>query len=715
MFSVGKFIKVDYEKPLAYGQGDYAPIFFKKFNYKKSTERAILNICALGLGYAYINGKAVSNDLFCAPVSDYRKTLWCSTYDVTDLLISGENILTVIVGNGFYNESFPSAWGFDCAKWRDCPKLIAEILSGNEIVVKTDESWGALKNSFITLNQYRSGEVFDARLYEKDWQIAVACNAENYAVIDDNPPIGEFLPYKAEPVQEIEEILPVKIINGEQGTITIDFGVNLSGYVGINAVGNSGDVITLKHAEEIDKDGNLKLNGLDCYAKTVPFQTCQIICGKTPVFYKPKFTYFGFRYVQISGLTSDIEKYQIRAYRVGNTAKRIGFFDCSDDFLNRLYGCAVNSIRSNMFYNLTDCPTREKLGWTNDAATSIEHIYYLTDCHTFFEKWMRDILDTMKEDGSLSGIAPSPDWGYDYGPVCDLAIFEIPYQDYVFTGSDAMLKRLLPYYKKYLAYLRKKREEGCEFILADWMGCGNTEGTSVAFVTDILETYFYKIYAIAENTKESVAEFERRLKGIKEKYLNENGECNEETQTAVSMLVYFGFHNGVAPLKEQLKRVVEQKDFHLDVGLLGNKYIWLALDICDLNDYALKLITAKGMPSFDYWLSDGATSLYENWTKTGTVSENHHMYSAFSAFYYKILGGIRLLEPSQGKPQVEVKPYFASEIDFVNCQTTIDCKTIKVAWKRERDKIRLEILVDGDLSVYYQGEKLPVGNSVFYK
>lgn len=121
------------------------------------------------------------------------------------------------------------------------------------------------------------------------------------------------------------------------------------------------------------------------------------------------------------------------------------------------------------------------------------------------------------------------------------------------------------------------------------------------------------------------------------------------------------------------------------------------------------------MPSFDFWLSDGATSLYENWTKTGTVSENHHMYSAFNVFNYKILGGIRLLEPIEGRPQVEIKPYFASEIDFVNCQTEICGKAIKVLWKRESDKIRLEIVVEKDLTVYYKGEKLFLGNNVFYE
>ena len=713
MFSGGKFIKADYEKPLEYGKGDYSPIFFKKFNIDKlPAQKAVLKICALGLGYAYLNGKPVSEDLFCSPVSDYRKTLWYMEYEVGDLLVCGENILTVIVGNGFYNESFPSAWNFDKAEWRDCPKVIASLCVGDETVVKTDETWRVLKNSFTVFNQYRSGEIFDARLWQKDWQTTFYDRCEKFAVIDDNQPIGALLPYKAEPVREKESILPVKILDLGSGVVTVDFGVNLAGYIGIKALGESGDKITVKYAEEIDSNGNLLLNGLDCYAKTVPFQTCEVICGDYPVYYKPKFSYFGFRFVQISGLTKPVDEYDITAYRVGNSAKRIGFFTCSDLFLNKLHDCAVNSILSNMQYNLTDCPTREKLGWTNDAATSTEQIYYLVDAHSFFEKWMRDIADTMKADGSISGIAPSPDWGYEYGPVCDFAFFEIPYEDYIFTGSDALLKEYLPYYERYLAYLRAKEQENHEFVLADWMGYGNMP-TSIRFVTDILTTYLYKILAVIKTDGVAQNEYENRLARVKQEYILPNGECKENTQTAVSMLIALGFYDDLAPLKEQLRRTIREKDFHLEVGLLGNKYIWLALDKCNLNDLALKVIKIKGMPSFDFWLTDGATSLYENWTKTGTVSENHHMYSAVNAFNYKILGGIRYLEPKNGKPQIEIRPYFADGVDLVRCQTQTPSGKIMVRWERVEGKIQLAIIIDGEVDAYYKGAKLPVGESVF--
>lgn len=709
MFASAKFIKADYNKPKPYGEGDSAPIFCNSFLYKiQAEQRVFLKICALGIGYAYINGKEVAKDLFCAPVSDYRKTLWYNVYDVTDLLQDGKNIISVIVGNGFYNESFPSAWSFDKAEWRDVPKVILEITEGDKVLLATDDTWRVLKDSFITFNQYRSGEHFDARLYKKGWQIECHKEAKINAVIDDNPPIGRFFEYLASPVQEIEEILPAKFIYLPDGSVTVDFATNMAGYIGINAIGKSGDKITVSYAEEIDEYGNLKLNNLNCYANTVPFQTCEITCGEVPVYYKPKFAYFGFRYAHIKGLEKDLEKYQICAYRVGNTAKRVGYFNCSDGFLNKLHDCAINSVRSNMVYNLTDCPTREKLGWTNDASTSTEHIYYVYKAHDFFKKWMHDIADTMRADGSLSGIAPSPDWGYEHGPVCDFAIFEIAYQDFIFTGSNELLIKYLPQYEKYLEFLKAKEVQNHQFVLADWMGYGN-KSTSNQFVLDVLTAHLYEILLNVKSDLSVREDFDKRVACIKSKYINESGRCVENTQTAISMLIYFGYYDQLEPLKNQLEEVIRLAEYHQDVGLLGNKYIWLALDKCNLNCLALKMLKVKGMPSFDFWLTDGATSLYENWEKVGTVSLNHHMYSAVNAFNYKVLGGIRYKKPQKGRPVVEINPYFAEQIDFVDCKT----ERVNVEWKRVNGKIELSVFVIGDIDVYYNGNKLNIGKNSF--
>ena len=587
----------------------------------------------------------------------------------------------------------------------------------HKVVLTSNDSWRVKKDSFIVFNQLRSGEYFDARLYSPDWSVEILDETYPFAVIDKNPPQGEFLPYEGYPVREVSVLEPKKFFVKKDGGVVVDFGVNISGYVGIKTIGKNGDKIVIRHAEEIDENNNLKINGLDCFIKA-PFQTNEIICGDSSVYCKPYFTYHGFRYVEIKGIVAPFERYEIKAYRTNNTAKGIGSFSSSDDFLNRLHDCSINSVQSNLQYNLTDCPTREKLGWTNDAAMSAEHIYYTFDISSFFKKWMRDISDTMNQDGALSGIAPSPDWGYGNGPVCDVAFFEIPYMNYVFTGDKSLLIKYVPYYKKYLGYLKNKEKEGHVFPLADWFGYDNTR-TSKLFITSVLTLYFYKILEKAqkfagEETAETSKEYDRRLNEIREKYIDEKGKCVENTQTAVAMMIAFRLYEKLEPLKEQLTLLIESNDYHLDVGLLGNKYIWTALDGCGLNDYALEIIKVKGKPGFDYWFSDGATSLYENWGKERSCSLNHHMFSAVNVFNYKILAGIRFIEPKNGEITVDIDPYFAENIDWVNCTVDAVCGKIAVKWKRNNQaEIELCVFVDGEQRVNYQGKTLHKGENRF--
>ena len=710
MFDRSFFIKADDFPPEPYGGNSYAPIFKKSF-FCENSGNYILNVCALGIGYVYINGAPVSEDIFCAPVSDYRKTLWYNSYDVTSLINKGENVMTVFCGNGFYNENFKSAWDFDKVSWRDVPKFIAEIKCNDRVVLASDDKWRVCKNSFITFNQFRSGERFDARLFSSDFAFFPFDERFPFAVIDKNYPRGEFLPFSAPPVRETEMIKPVKTVVLENGDVFVDFGINIAGYVGLNAMGKSGDKIVVRHAEEADENYDLLINGLDCFYE-VPFQTDEIICGDAPVFYKPFFTYHGFRFARIAGIDGEIEKYDIRAYRINSIAKRIGEFSCSDGFLNKLHDCSENSVRSNLQYNLTDCPTREKLGWTNDAAMSAEHIFYIYDCFSFFRKWLKDISDTMREDGALSGIAPSPDWGYGNGPVCDIALFEIPHVAYMFTGDSSLLLSCAPFYGKYLEYLKRKEKEGHVFPLADWMGFDNSS-TSKTFITEVLTTYFYKIYYDAEKNDEILHEYDLRLQKIKDKYILADGTCSDDTITAVAMCICFDIYDDIKPLKMQLVSLIEQKSYHTDFGLLGNKYVYIALDKCDLNDHAFKMIKVKGIPGYDFWLEDGATSLYENWFKRNTCSQNHHMFSAVNVFNFKVLGGIRFKKPLNNRPVIEIKPFFAEDINNVSASIATPFGKVSVKWKRQDRNIKLTITVEGTQMALYDGNILRQGESKF--
>lgn len=252
----------------------------------------------------------------------------------------------------------------------------------------------------------------------------------------------------------------------------IDFGVNISGYVSAFFNETEGTEITISHAEEVYPDGRLKLNGLNVLYPTVDFQVDKYICGRKNFVWSPKFTYHGFRYVMVEGLTKAPTKESIKAVFVHQDVKTISEFECSNQLLNKIYEAGIRATYSNMFYSLTDCPTREKFGWTNDAQASAEQTLINFDCKLFYEKWIEDFKSCMSEEGALPAIVPTHGYGYYHGPVADGAFFEIPYQVYMYTGDGSMLKSCLPYFKKYYSFFLSKNN-GDNLWLCDWDGFSN--------------------------------------------------------------------------------------------------------------------------------------------------------------------------------------------------------------------------------------------------
>ena len=256
IFKDVNFIKPDCIWDKNFTGKNNAPMFRKTFTVA-DIGKARLYFCGLGIGYCYINGKKVSDDLFTAPVSDYTKTLWYNTYDVTNLLKSGENVIAVWCGNGWYNEEFKTGWFYDNASWRDIPKFILRLDIGEETAVVSDNTWKCLPETAIWFNALRSGEYFDARKYDNKWSgLDFDDSSWNNAVIDDRAPEGIFRECTCEPIREFESYQVKKIINGQNGRYIFDFGQNISGYVRIKIKGESGQMLTIRHAELIKEDKN---------------------------------------------------------------------------------------------------------------------------------------------------------------------------------------------------------------------------------------------------------------------------------------------------------------------------------------------------------------------------------------------------------------------------------------------------------------------------
>ncbi len=701
----------------------YAPQFRKRFTIKEPIERATVCVCGLGYGYYYLNGKSVTDNLFIAPVSNYEKTLWYNKYDVAHLLCEGENIFAVMCGNGWYNEGIGTAWDFDTASWRDIPKFALSLEVNGKKQLISDDSWLCTLNSPVIFNQLHQGEHFDSRLYDKNWKNFDFDDSKwERAQIDNTPPSGVFRECTCDPIRETEEIKPVKIIKTGAERFLFDFGRNVSGYGRLIASGNSGDRLVLSYAEQIHSDNSLKLNDMDniYYYKNRLFQTDEFICCGREFTWAPKFTYHGFRYIEVQGVKESVQV-DLTAVVVHQDVKKRSSFKCSNDLLNKLFEMGQYATLSNMFYMPTDCPTREKLGWMNDSQSSTEQFLTNFELENVLSKWWVDICDAQTPDGMLPGIVPTSGWGYAWGngPVSEGTLFEIPYRVFLHTGDDTLLIKGIPYFKKSIAYWNSQKDENGDILygLDDW-AAPVAEGKKVdtKFINRVLKIKCLRILLLAlKRNGEASATMEKELlediNEIKKIYLKADKTCTLNKQTAVAMLIYFDLYDDIKPLKNQLAKLVEENNFHHTCGMVGIRYLYIALNKCGLQEYAYKIITAEGFPSYSDWVKDGGTTLYEYWDMT--TSKNHHMYSDFMSWMMKTILGIFPNLESENFEIMEIAPYFFDDLTFAEGFCDTKSGKVFVKWEKTKNNIDLEIEIPNGLNAFYNGQKLNIGTNKF--
>lgn len=712
VFENAKYIKAE-KSPRDFNACDPAPVFRKEFTLDSFGEGQIY-IQSPGFARVFINGYDVTDDLFISPVSDYTKILWYNRYDVTRLLKTGENTIFVIAGNGFLNESFRTAWDFDTAPWRDAPQFILRLeVDGNTALV-SDKSWKCSREkSHVVFNHLRSGEYWDMRKKD-DAPMAVGYDDMlwQYAVEKPIPQNALLLQTLCQPIRECEKILPKSIVKTPRGYL-VDFGVNMSGYAGVTLCEKRGREIVFTYSEEIDRDLNPDHNGMDSkkFYPESPFQVNKMIASGNTDRFKPMFCYHGFRYMLIEGLSQEPDRTQIVAYFTHHDIKRISTFESGNGVLNFIYNAGIRSTYSNMFWCITDCPTREKLGWMNDAQASTEQTLINFDILPLYEKWYTDILLSMFEDGSLHGTVPAPDWpwGHRCGPVCDCMLFELPYRIYLYTGKKDMLKKGLPYFERYIAFLEKKISEGYEFILDDWTS-NVPHAVPKRMIALLCLLKAYTITAFADGGKSGRCD--NLKKAIAKEYTDADGRCIIEQQTAVAMLMRTGIGNKEI-LAKQLVSIIERDNCQLKSGMVGIQYIFYALSDIGRGDIACRLLT-DSIPGYRSWFESGATTLWENWDGEHKNSHNHHMYSGVIAWLFKCLVGISPKEDAPAFERIDLKPCFLKYVGFANATMQTVRGEIKAGWRYTGDGFAYTVSIPDGVSATFYGKTLECGTNEFF-
>ncbi len=722
VFDGAYYIKADAEAP-EYSFYDPIPFFRKEIEVNKAPKKAVIHVQSPGFACFFINGIRITEDIFISPTSDYTRILWYNSYDVTSLLEEGKNVISVIAGNGYLNESFRTPWDYDKAYWRDAPQFILSLDIDGERVAVSDRGWKVSKDaSHIIYSHIRSGEHVDMRRYSDAWKYRGYDDSDWQDVcVNEKGFSGEFRYCDCPPVREIETIYPVSVQKKEKG-ILFDFGVNHSGYAEFVIKADEGSEIYFRYAEEVFEDGAPRHCGMDTpyYYPDSPFQTNKLIASGGTDRFKPMFSYHGYRYVLVEGLPENGKIISASSFFIHNDIRRKADFECGNDVLNYIYRAGMRSSESNFFWCVTDCPTREKLGWTNDSQASAEQMLINFDILPLYCKWFEDIKADMKDDGSLHGTIPSHDWGLDWGPVCDTFLYELPYRIYLYTGESEMLVRAIPYFERYISFLEKSISENKEFILGDWLGCGSSELIPKEFVRDFYLVKALRItslaYRLAKSDETDIVEgrYLEAKKDFTDRYIDENGRCRVNEQTAIAMMLVDGLYTDRHTLCDQLVRAVLRDRTRLVSGMVGIQYLYDALSICDRPDLAFDMM-AKNDPGYATWYKKGATTLWERWIGDyGDESHNHHMFSCVIAWFFKSLLGIMPSEDAPGFERIGLCPMFISELEYAKGHIDTVRGRIDASWEKVDGGFVYKVTVPEGVSASFDGRSFSGESAEFF-
>ena len=687
-----------------------APFFRKKFTALKFAKAEIV-IGAAGFYRLFVNGKDITKGELAPYISNPDDLVYYDSYDVSNYINEGENVVAVLLGNGLQNNPGGAIWDFDKASWRGTPKFAMRLIltADDESVteLESDESFKVC-DSPILFDDYRCGEYYDARLEIPDFHSVDFDDIELKNAIRVKSPRGEKRLCTADPIRIYAELKPVSVTREENGWL-YDFGENNSGVCRITVNARAGQKITLRYGEWL-KNGKLCLDNIrfqqqsDLQKDFV--QKSEYICKEGEQTYTPSFIYNGFRYVLVEGIIEEQATEDLLTYlKMSSLKENAGKFTCSCDVINKIQEITVRSDISNFNYFPTDCPQREKNGWTADASLSAEQMLFNFRPEKCYKEWMRNIYKALNDKGQLPGIVPTGGWGYHWGngPAWDNVIINLPYYTYIYCGDKEILEELSTPLMRYLNYLFSRLDEKglMEIGLGDWCQPGRNEGdyetplvvtdtiltydiaTKAAFVYDILGQETQRQFALALAQKVKTAFRENLLD-------KQSGAVRSNTQTGQAMAIFYGLLTDEEKPKafNLLLKYIDEADGHFNTGVLGGRVIYRVLAENGEVDLAYNMIVRPDYPSYGNWVKRGATTLWESFQpENGRVlSLNHHFWGDVSAWFYTYLAGMKINPRGNDATNVDIMPLFPKKLNSVTAYHDTPVGRISVSWERTNEQ-----------------------------
>ena len=696
----------------------YAAVLLRKeLELAQQPVRAVAYVCGLGYYELYINGIRVGDHVLDPGFTDYTRRVLYVTYDVTKLLPTGRNSVGVILGTGWFDSPAIDVWNFHAAPWISPPKLLLQLEveygDGSRQIIASDHSW-KYSTGPIVFNSIRGGETYDGRREKPGWDKPGFEDSAWTRVKVVSAPKGRLMAQSHPPIRALQTVRPVAVGEPQPGVYVFDMGINMVGWARFQTRGERGSRIKLEFCELLNKDGTLD-KGLGVLT-TGRFQTGEFILkGEGTETYEPRFTYHGFRYVQITGLKDKPTLDSLTGRWVHTDPENAGEFSCSNPLVNRVQEMILRTQLSNVHGIPTDCPHREKIGWTADGCITMEEAIYNFQMATFYVKWFRDMLEAQDENGHASCIAPSPGWGkseldgspsFLSDPWWGGAIVRAPWQLYRYYGDRRILAEGYDAMKRYLDYAARYSPGNISWSNeGDWLEVGSG-GTSERTPNRLAGTavYFYHATLLAEiatllGHNEDAQRYHRHANDIAasfhQRYFDAaTGLYARDSQTAQALPLYFGMTpSGMRPLvlDQLLKNIRATRTNHISTGIIGTHYVFQTLMESGRDDLAYAMLTQQDFPSWGPMLRGGGATMWESWNGAG--SRNHPALGSVGAWFYQGLGGIRLDPVMPAFKRFVLKPAVVGDLAWVECSYPSVHGRIKSNWRREGGRLRLEVTI----------------------
>lgn len=686
------------------------PQFRKSFVVDKKVTSATAFVSGLGHFEFRVNGKKVGDNFLDPGWTNYDKSSLYVTFDITEKLKKGDNVIGVRLGNGYLH--IPR----DATRYRKLissfsyPKLICKVIvrysDGSEKIINSDADW-RVTESPITFSSIHGGEDYDATKEHKGWD-NISFDDSKWEIPIQIDKVGELYSQQSPPLKVNSVLKHKNISQPKDGVYIYDFGQNASAIISLSVKGKKGSNVIIRPAEYLNDEGLANQN-----ASGVPYWFSYTLSGEGQESWQPSFTYYGFRYVQVEGAVplgydnpDDLPYIKdLMSLHVCNSSPIVGSFACSDTLFNNIQQLIDWSVRSNMASVLTDCPHREKLGWLEVAHLMSGSIAYTYDIKQMYSKIVNDMKEAQLDDGMIPNTAPefacfphdfrnSPEWGS--------AGVLIPWFLYEWYGDSSVLSTSYDLMKSYVQYLSTTATDNILYHgLGDWYDLGpNHPGYSQLTARGITPTaMYYRDLKIMEKTavllgKEYDAAFYKSVSdSVKYSFNNkffdtEKGYYDKGSQTANAMPLYMGLVDSMhrATVLAQIVKDVRDRGNSITAGDIGFWYLLRVLEREGLSNVIYDMNSQSDKPGYGYQLRQGATSLTESWAAIKTASHNHCMLGHLAEWFYSGLVGIKPIEGVLAFKEFVIDPQLVGDISWVNGEFESPYGIIKSQWKIKDDK-----------------------------